>query len=228
MEKINKSFSRRVGRKLRPKQKSLLTEFLPTITIENNKNYIKLTELFKNSLDSFELEIGFGSGEHMVARANENQNIGYIGCEPYLNGVAKALSLIEELNLENIKIYSDDANHIIERLQDHCLNKIWILFPDPWPKHRHHNRRIINDAFLNKISRILANNGSLIIATDHVEYANWIIEKLTTHQFFHLVENERNNQYFPNNWHKSKYQLKAESQGLEPFYFEFIHKYIIN
>ena len=228
MQKNNKSFSRRVGRKLRPAQKNLLTEFLPTITFEDDQTSINLQELFNDDITSYELEIGFGSGEHMVARAMDDVQIGCIGCEPYLNGVAKALSLIKIENVQNLKIYSDDVNHIIDRLGDHSLNKIWVLFPDPWPKRKHHSRRIINENFLSKISRILKKNGKLVIATDHAEYAKWILTQLQQHKSFELLPSDNDFRSFPDDWHKSKYQLKAEARGLLPFYFEFKHNYIIN
>ena len=224
MTYVIKSFSRRIGRKLRPSQKEYIKCFLPTINLDGKSlEIINLDELFDSSIHAYELEIGFGSGEHMIARALDNLQTGYIGCEPYLNGVARALSLIKQNKISNIKIYSDDAGHIINRLENQSINQIWILFPDPWPKKRHHIRRIINQAFLAKLSRILKNNGRLVIATDHEGYAKWILEQTKMSKIFELNQISDDLREFPAKWYKSKYQLKAEAQGLAPFYFEFEH-----
>jgi tRNA (guanine-N7-)-methyltransferase len=228
MKREIKSFSRRVGRKLRPGQKDLINDFLPTISLDlASKEFFDVESLFDRSIKGYELEIGFGSGEHMVARAIDSPQLGIIGCEPYLNGVAKAVSLIKSNNLSNLKIYSDDANHILDNVESTIFDRVLVLFPDPWPKKRHHNRRIINPTFLAKISRILKNEGKFIVATDHVEYARWILAELGENKAFTLEQHGDDLRRFPNGWNKSKYHLKAEAQGLSPFYFEFIHNYNI-
>lgn len=218
-----KSFSRRVGRKLTKSRKNDLTEHLPNLAVEViDGMMLNPTQLFKDPMEGFELEIGFGTGEHLVARALDNREIGYIGCEPFLNGVAKAVQLAKTNGLENLKIYPDDAQHVIGALPAHSLDKIVVLFPDPWPKKRHHVRRIINLVFLNKVAQLLKDCGKLIVATDHEEYATWIREKVAEHGKFILANKDL--KQFPIHWHKSKYHLKAENNGLAPFYFEFIMK----
>ena len=124
-----KSFSRRVGRRLTKSRKSDLKDHLPFLAIEVMPGKVlNPPELFNGNMEGFELEIGFGTGEHLVARALENPNIGYIGCEPFLNGVAKAVQLAKSNKLENLKIYSDDAQHVINALQTGSIDRVLVLF----------------------------------------------------------------------------------------------------
>jgi len=215
-----KSFSRRVGRKLTTSRKSDLSNYLPKISVKLEPDIIvEPRDLFERNMDFIELEVGFGTGEHLVNRALDNSNFGYIGCEPYLNGVAKITQLAKQTAIQNLRIYADDALHVIDALAASSIDRILVLFPDPWPKKRHHIRRIINLSFLDKICRILKDKGKLIIATDHAEYAAWIEKEIYSYGKFKLVNLD--NKKFPDKWHKSKYHLKAESQGLTPFFFEF-------
>jgi tRNA (guanine-N7-)-methyltransferase len=216
-----KSFSRRIGRRLTKSRKCDLTDHLPELSVHLVEDAsLNPQSLFTKHMSSIEFEIGFGTGEHLIARALDNQDTGFIGSEPYINGVAKAVQLAVESQLNNLKVYPDDAQHLINCFIDHSIDKVVLLFPDPWPKKRHHVRRIVQDAFLNKLKRILKHNGKLIIATDHVEYACWIQEKIKQNGQYVLLNQDI--RLFPPNWHKSKYHTKAENNGLAPFYFEFI------
>jgi len=130
------------------------------------------------------LEIGFGGGEHMAGQAARSPRTLIIGVEPFLNGVASALRHVDERGLENVRIHQGDARDVAARLPDGCLDRVFILFPDPWPKSRHHKRRIIQSAFLVELARLLKPGGALRFATDWAEYADWTRERVTASGLF--------------------------------------------
>lgn len=130
------------------------------------------------------LEIGFGGGEHMAGQAERSPRTLIIGVEPFLNGVASALRHVDERGLENVRIHQGDAREVAARLPDGCLDRVFILFPDPWPKSRHHKRRIIQSAFLVELARLLKPGGALRFATDWAEYADWTRERVTASGLF--------------------------------------------
>ncbi len=168
---------------------------------------------------SYILEIGFGDGTHLAGMAMAYPDIGYIGCEPYLNGVASLLGMIKAQAIENIMIYQDDAIDLLNSLPNYCLSQIYILFPDPWRKTKHHKRRIINTQNLILFAQKLAPKAQLVIATDHEEYASWIFEHLADSDLFALKPNLADYQFEPTGWIKTKYQKKAEDQGLKIYFF---------
>ncbi len=132
--------------------------------------------LFPDKKDVW-LEIGFGGGEHLAARATKHLDTGFIGIEPYLDGVAKMLTAIEDGGLKNVRLQRGDARETVERMADASLARIFVLFPDPWPKTRHWKRRIVSDAFVAQLARVLAPGGSLRFATDVESYQDWAIER---------------------------------------------------
>lgn len=125
------------------------------------------------------LEIGFGGGEHLVAQATAHPGTRFIGVEPFLNGVASCLRHIEEANAQNIRLHNGDARDVIARLPDASLDLVYILFPDPWPKTRHHKRRLIQPEFLDELTRVMKPGAELRFATDWANYAAWALEHLT-------------------------------------------------
>jgi len=133
------------------------------------------------------LEIGFGGGEHLVAQATAHPNVRYIGVEPFLNGVASCLRHIEEANAQNIRLHNGDARDVIARLSDASLDLVYILFPDPWPKTRHHKRRLIQREFLDELARVMKPGAELRFATDWANYAAWALEHLTRHPHFSWI-----------------------------------------
>lgn len=130
------------------------------------------------------LEIGFGGGEHVAHMAALYPQVGIIGCETYINGVGDALKHIKEKKLSNIRLFTQDARLLIETLPDACMDKIFILYPDPWPKTRHHKRRIISPQFLDSLARIMKLSAILRLATDHADYCTWMLECLLSHKDF--------------------------------------------
>ena len=124
------------------------------------------------------LEIGFGGGEHLAAQAARHPDILMIGCEPFLNGVASALRHIDEGGLKNVRLHADDARDVIAALPDASLDRVMILFPDPWHKARHNKRRLLSDAIAAEIARLLKPGGTLRFVTDWKDYADWALERL--------------------------------------------------
>ena len=158
------------------------------------------------------LEIGFGGGEHLAAVAKENPDINFIGCEPFVNGVASLVEHIETHQLSNIRIYDHDARLFLEALPAASIARAYVLFADPWPKARHHKRRIINHETLAELHRILESGAQLRIASDDPSYLEWIEEHLAeTPHFTPLAGHDVNVQ--PGDWPRTRYQEKAVREG---------------
>ena len=134
------------------------------------------------------LEIGFGGGEHMAGQAGRSPTTLIIGVEPFLNGVASALRHIEDRGLTNVRVHQGDAREVARQLPDGCLDRVFILFPDPWPKSRHHKRRIVQPEFLVELARLLKPGGGLRFATDWAEYADWTRARVPASGLFTAVE----------------------------------------
>ena len=137
-----------------------------------------LDKLFPKNIKEIWLEIGFGSGEHIKWQLDNKKNVAIIGCEPYINGVANLLEILNKEQLQRVKIFTGDARKVIASLKKNSISKVFILFPDPWPKKRHYKRRIIDKDLIKNLSRIMKKNGELRIASDHNDYVSWIL-----HQF---------------------------------------------
>jgi tRNA (guanine-N7-)-methyltransferase len=175
--KITRSFyGRRQSRPLKEHQKNLLNTLYKTIKLDQEN----LPTSFPNDLI---FEIGFGSGENIIHQARKHPLALCIGCEPFINGVAALLHKIDEENIENIRIFSDDARLLLHTLPDQLITKAFILFPDPWPKKRHHKRRIVNIQTLKLLHQKMQKAGTLTIATDHLGYLEWILEVIETLEF---------------------------------------------
>ncbi len=210
------SFSRRIGKALRDGQKRLLTGLLPSLAITLPENEEELLAVSS----PLWMEIGFGSGEHLAAQALKHPEIAFIGCEPYLNGVAQLLKTIEQHTISNIRIWQDDARVLLARLPDHSLSRVFILFPDPWPKKRHQRRRIISDAMLDLLAAKMAPGAELRVATDHQDYAEWMLAHLSRHPQFATEHRYPEAWHIPPaDWVKTRYQEKAEAEGIGGKFF---------
>lgn len=173
------------------------------------------------------LEIGFGGGEHLAHQAGLNRHVGHIGCEPYLNGVAGLLKHVDDHRLDNIRIYADDARLLMAHLPEASITRVFLLYPDPWPKARHRKRRLVNAATLDQIARILKPGGELRLATDDEDYCAWMLEHLLAHPAF-AWRAEACADWLtpPAGWITTRYeQKKAVNRGLTPSYLNFIKKY---
>ncbi len=214
--KFLSSFGRNRGRTLRPLQQTLIDTLLPKISVD-------LADPLAGISGEVALEIGFGSGEHLRAQAAYNPHITYIGCEPYLNGVARCLSALPVHEPANIRIYMDDARNLLEALPPQSIDSVFILFPDPWPKIRHQKRRLVNAQTLEMVARIHKKGGRLLIATDHVDYSVWILERLLANTDYRwTAESPEDFLTPPSDWTQTKYQRKTTEQGRAPQFFECV------
>jgi tRNA (guanine-N7-)-methyltransferase len=172
-------FGRRKGHKLRPHQARLMETLLPRLALDLSQPApAALDSLFAVPVADVQLEIGFGGGEFMVAQAREHPLTGFIGVEPFVNGMAKALAAIEGGNLQNIRLHFDDAVSLIAWLPESSLARIDLIHPDPWPKRRHWKRRFVQDEMVPKLARILRPGGEFRFVTDIADYAAWTLRRL--------------------------------------------------
>ncbi len=169
------------------------------------------------------LEIGYGGGEHLAHQAGLYPHVGIIGCEPYINGIAHLLKAIEDNALGNIRIYDDDARFLIDTLPDQSISKVFILYPDPWPKVRHHKRRLISHATLDRLARIMKPGAILRLATDDADYCTWMLEHLLSHSAFSWNAKSCEDWLNPwSDWISTRYEQKALAG--RPTYLEFTRK----
>ena len=229
-------FGRRQGRKIRKAKTSLLDRFLPQLEITPDTVFDKET-LFGTKVKSICLEIGFGNGEHIAGQALNNPETGFIGAEVFKNGVANLLTIItgikqadqvpENISLlpervDNIRIYADYIRLLFARLPDNFLDKIFLLFPDPWPKKRHAERRFVNPDNLKEIARILKPKGLFRIATDHQIYKTWVLRQMQKNPNFRWTAQNGNDwKHPPLDWIETKYQRKAIREGRRPVFFDY-------
>jgi len=204
---------RRRGKKLRVGQQSLLETLLPclALALPVAPAKIDLAKAFGGSLppDGVWLEVGFGAGEHLVWQAEQNPGVGLIGCEPYLNGVAKCLAHIERAGLTNVRLFTDDARLVMAALPAGSLSRVFVLFPDPWPKTRHHKRRFVQRETLDALAGLMIPGAELRLATDDPSYLPWMVEHAGTHPAFEwLAEGPADWRDRPADWPATRYEQK--------------------
>jgi tRNA (guanine-N7-)-methyltransferase len=171
-------FGRRKGHKLRSHHARLIDTLLPQLAIDLSQPAPALGTLFPVPVDDTELEIGFGGGEYLIAQAQARPRTGFIGVEPFVNGMAKALAAIESSKLQNIRLHFDDAVNLMAWLPQNSLARIDLIHPDPWPKRRHWKRRFVQDAMILRVARILRPGGEFRFVTDIADYAAWTLQRL--------------------------------------------------
>ena len=232
-----KFYGRRQGRRIRKAKTTLLEAFLPDIAINQNTVF-KTENLFGKPVREICLEIGFGNGEHLAGQALRHPDHGYIGAEVFKNGVANLLTLItgikegsalpEKITLlpdrtDNIRIYSDDIRLLFPKLPDAFIDRVYVLFPDPWPKKRHQNRRFINPDNLRELARLIKPGGILRVATDHKIYKGWTLRQLhNCPQFRWTATCGADWKHEPADWVQTKYQRKALLEGRRPVFLDFV------
>jgi tRNA (guanine-N7-)-methyltransferase len=171
-------FGRRKGHKLRPHHAQLIDTLLPRLVIDLDRPApADLGTLFPARASDVQLEIGFGGGEYLIAQAQAQPRRGFIGVEPFVNGMAKALAAIESADLQNIRLHFDDAVNLIAWLPESSLARIDLIHPDPWPKRRHWKRRFVQDAMIARLARILRPHGEFRFVTDIADYAAWTLQR---------------------------------------------------
>ncbi len=175
---------RRHGKKLKPGRRRLVETLLPRLRVPLDAAGDPAA-LFASPPADLWLEIGFGGGEHLAAQARLRPDVGFIGCEPFLNGVSRLLAEIEaDSRLANIRLFDDDARRLLDVLPDACLGRVFLLFPDPWPKARHAKRRFINPDNLTQLAGVMADRAELRMASDHMGLIAWSLEQVARHPDF--------------------------------------------
>lgn len=225
-QEYRKIWGRKQSRPLKDYQKNLVENLLPKLQVHLQQDTaVVLSELFPNPVKEYYLEIGFGGGEHLAARAVESSAAGFIGCEPFINGVASLLKHIDQQKIENIRIVVDDARLLLKSLPDQCLSRIYIMFPDPWHKKRHHKRRIVSPETIDNLSRVLKVGGELYMATDIQNYAEWMQETLKPRTEFELIMDDRQHLTDrPIDWPRTKYEQKGIKAGRDASYMIYRKK----
>ena len=215
------SYGRRTARPLTERKQTLMETLLPALRVPLHTT-LDLHTLFPDA-HSYWLEIGFGGGEHLAEQAKRNPQVGIIGCEPFVDGVAKLVTKVDEDGLSNVRLWDDDARILMDAIPDASLERVFILFPDPWPKAKHHKRRIVNPDTLDMLARIMKQGAELLLATDHVAYSEWMIEKMTQDaRFYWTAETPQDWKTPPSDWVKTRYQEKAEKQGRSAVFLRYV------
>jgi tRNA (guanine-N7-)-methyltransferase len=196
-----------------------MIDFLPTVSVMTGP--IDLHLMFPEA-QRFALEVGFGGGEHLAEQARRHPDAGFIGCEPFENGVAKLLTQVQASRLRNVRVVPDDARDILVRLPDASLSFVFVLFPDPWPKLRHHKRRFIQTRTLDQIHRLLKPGGELRIATDHTDYGQWaLMHLMRDNRFEWSATRAADWRVRPEDWVATRYEQKALKAGRSCIYLRF-------
>lgn len=213
-----RTFGRAKGRKLSPTQADLMDKHFPRLTWE-----------LSNGAEDIEtplwLEVGFGGAEHLLHQARLNPDVTLIGAEPFLNGVVKAVQGIVNQDLNNIRLHHGDVRDLLAALPDECLERVFVLFPDPWRKTRHHKRRLINQDFLAQIYRVLKPGCQFRFASDIIHYVDWTLTRIHHHGGFEWPARQKDDWRMPPpDWCHTRYEAKAKREGRECHYFTFIKK----
>ena len=238
MQPVDERFyGRRHGKRIKGTRLYLMENLLPKIEIsEPKENKIKISSLFNFTPKQVWLEVGFGGGEHLAYQAKQHPDIAFIGAEPFLNGVASLLShlngtwgkaanedvLIEPERTDNVRVFPDDIRKLFDFFEDGIFNRIYVLYPDPWPKSRHEDRRFIGQKNLPQLARLLSQTGELRIATDVEQYADWAKEQIEQSGLFYQT-NENIRKPF-SDWYSTRYEQKGLKAGRTPTYLVYRKK----
>lgn len=216
-------FGRRKGKPLRERQAEGMATLLPALKLDLETPAPQdLAALFPVSITQRRLEIGFGGGEHLIHRAQENPQTGFIGVEPFVNSMAKLLSRVDELDLKNIRVYDDDATLVLDWLPEASLDRIDLLYPDPWPKRKHWKRRFVSQVNLERFHRVLKPGGLFCFASDIDTYVNWTLIHCRDHCGFQWQAEQSSDWLTPfAGWPGTRYENKARREGRSSAYLTF-------
>ena len=215
-------YGRSKGKALRAAQAGRVANQLPELTIDIAALKVDPASLFSFKPRALRLEIGFGGGEHLAAMAKAEPDVAFFGVEPFLNGVAKLLAMIEAENLHNLRLLRGDGRDILAALPEDVLDRVYLLYPDPWPKRRQRKRRIVDAAFLGEVARVIRPGGEFRFATDIDDYAGWTLARMPDVPEFHWMAETASDWLTPwPAWHRTRYEEKAIREGRVPGYFRF-------
>lgn len=219
-----RSFGRRRGRKISARQASLLTELLPRVSVDLDMPPPgDLAALFAPGTSDVWLEIGFGGAEHLIWQAKANPSVGIIGCEPFEEGVVKALTAIDTDGISNLRLWGDDVRPLIRWLPEASLGRVFMLFPDPWPKARHQKRRLFSPQLLEELARAMKPGAELRLATDIGDYARTALMAVAgSPDFRWAAQGPEDWRVRPDDWPGTRYEAKAVREGRLRYYFRFI------
>lgn len=219
-------YGRFKGKGLRDSQQKYLDEDLTALSPgavgweENpDRSALDLAEMFPGK--DVWLEVGFGGGEHMVHQAASNRDVGIIGCEPYINGVAMLLGKIRDAEVDNVKVHPGDARDMMDVLPAQSISKAFLLYPDPWPKKRHHRRRFVTQEHLQPLAEVLKSGAIFRVATDIPDYVRQTLQEVPKAGFEWLAEGPTDWREPWEDWISTRYEQKALREGRTPHYLTF-------
>tara|TARA_R110002033_G_scaffold24385_13_gene56987 strand:- start:1956 stop:2651 length:696 start_codon:yes stop_codon:yes gene_type:complete len=220
---IRQLYGRRQGHALRDQQVELVEKLLPQIAVPT-EGPVTAAALFGTDRP-MHFEIGFGAGEHLASRADMLPDHGFIGCEPYLNGVVGALQHVRDQHLGNVRLHMGNALDVLERIPDGSLSFVYLLHPDPWPKARHAKRRFMNHGPVDLIAAKLKPGGEFRFGTDHPVYLEWTMMIMSQRDEFEwLCQSPKDWMVRPGGWPETRYEAKARRQGHDVWYFRYRRK----
>ncbi len=218
-------YGRRRGKPLRAGRRDVLERLLPQLSIDPagyQDRKLDPRALFDAEVQAVWLEVGFGAGEHLSALARAHPHIGFIGCEPFINGVARLLSDVDQYGLANVRVVMDDARVLLDCLGQGSIGRAFLLFPDPWPKRRHNRRRFVVPENIAAMANVLADGAEWRIATDHRDYCRWILDHMTrSTQFEWLARRPGDWRQRPAGWPPTRYEEKGLEAGRPPVFLGF-------
>ncbi len=215
---------RRVGKPLTGYRRELMDVLLPRIAVDPSRA-IDPAALFTRPRADLHLEIGFGGGEHLLAVAGHEPDVGFIGCEPFVNGMARALAELATADLDNLRLHCGDAGEVIDALPGACLGRVYLFYPDPWPKRRQQKRRFVSDEMLARLARAMRRGAELRFATDIDDYCGWTLARLLRSPDFHWVASKAEDWQRPwPDWVHTRYEAKAHAEGRRGCYITAVRR----
>lgn len=216
-------FGRRKGKALRERQVDVMEHLLPALHIDPKSPPVTdLAGLFPHPVERIRLEIGFGGGEHLAHRAQEEPSTGFIGVEPFVNSMAKLLASVRDLGLNNIRVFDDDATFLLDWMPAASIDQIDLLYADPWPKRKHWKRRFVSQVNLERFHRVLKPGGVFCFASDIDTYVNWTLQHCSRHGGFAWTARNASDWLTPYaGWPGTRYEAKAKREGRSSAYLTF-------
>ncbi len=217
-------YGRSKGKALRAGHARLIAERLPALELDA-ATLASRAPLFAFRPRELWLEIGFGGGEHLIAQARAHPDVGFVGCEPFVNGVAKLLAALELHRLDNVRLRAGDARARIEALPSASRSRVFVLYPDPWPKRRHHKRRVISAEMIGQVARVARPGAIVRFATDIDDYAGWTLARFLDSPVFRWAARTADDWRIPwDDWTATRYEAKARAAGRASAYLTFIRR----
>jgi tRNA (guanine-N7-)-methyltransferase len=215
-------FGRRSGKRLHKGQDALFRDLLPRLAITLPEGTLDPRSLFPQAR-AVALEIGYGGGEHLARQAAENPDTGFLGCEVFSGGIAKLIEAVDGQGLENVRVFTDDALKLLAKLPEASIDSVHLLYPDPWPKTRHHKRRFVSPTTLSELARVIRPGGLFRFATDIEDYADWTLAHVLREPRFRFLVDGAGGWHVPYpGWQPTRYEDKARRAGrMTSFYFTF-------